>query len=63
MVTKVQRWGNSQGLRMSKQVLGDACISVGDAVDVVLRDGVIVIVPIKRKVQFTAAYFRYSKRL
>ena len=48
MVTKVQKWGNSQGLRLAKQVLEDACISVGDDVDVTAQNGVIVIVPIKR---------------
>ena len=45
MVTKVQKWGNSQGLRLSKQVLEDARISVGDKVDVVVHDGVIVVRP------------------
>ena len=48
MVTKVQKWGNSQGLRLAKQVLEEACISVGDSVDVSTRDGVIVIVPARR---------------
>lgn len=48
MVTKIQRWGNSQGLRLAKQVLEDAHISVGDDVDVITRDGLIVIAPTKR---------------
>jgi antitoxin MazE len=48
MVTKVQSWGNSQGLRLSKQVLADANVSVGDNVDVAVRDGVIVVTPVKR---------------
>lgn len=48
MVTKVQKWGNSQGLRLAKQVLEDAHISVGDDVNVTTRDGVIVISPVKR---------------
>jgi antitoxin MazE len=47
MVTKVQKWGNSQGLRLAKQVLEDAHISVGDDVDVTARDGTIVIARIK----------------
>lgn len=47
MVTKVQKWGNSQGLRLSKQLLDDAQISVGDEVDVAVRDGVIVVAPAK----------------
>lgn len=48
MVTKVQKWGNSQGLRIAKHVLEETCLSVGDDVDVRARDGVIVISPIKR---------------
>ena len=48
MVTKVQKWGNSQGLRLAKWVLEDAHISVGDEVDVTVREGTIVIAPIKR---------------
>jgi len=48
MVTKIQKWGNSQGLRLPKQVLEDARIAVGDDVDVTARDGVIVIAPARR---------------
>jgi antitoxin MazE len=48
MVTKVQKWGNSQGLRITRQVLENAHIAVGDDVDVTTRDGVIVISPVKR---------------
>ena len=48
MVTKIQRWGNSQGLRLARQVLDDARMAVGDDVDVAARDGMIVIVPVRR---------------
>ena len=48
MVTRVQKWGNSQGLRLAKQVLEEACIAVGDDVEVTVRDGMIVITPSKR---------------
>ena len=48
MVAKIQKWGNSQGLRLCKQVLEDARIAVGDPVDVAAHDGVIVIAPLKR---------------
>jgi len=48
MVTKIQKWGNSQGLRLAKQVLEDAHISVGDDVDVKARDGLIVVAPARR---------------
>jgi len=48
MLTKVQKWGNSQGLRLSRQILEDVQISVGEEVDVVVRDGTIVVAPVKR---------------
>jgi antitoxin MazE len=48
VITKVQKWGNSQGLRLSKQLLSDAEISVGDAVEVAVRDGAIVVAPVRR---------------
>jgi len=48
VITKVQKWGNSQGLRLSKQVLSDAEISVGDAVEVAVRDGAIVVARVRR---------------
>jgi len=51
MVTKVQKWGNSQGLRLAKQVLEETHISIGDPVDVSARDGVIVIAPIRKSVR------------
>ena len=45
MITRVQKWGNSQGLRLSKELLSDVRINVGDAVDVTVHDGTIVITP------------------
>jgi len=48
MVTKIQKWGNSQGLRLAKRVLEDARLAVGDDVDVTARDGLIVIAPTRR---------------
>jgi antitoxin MazE len=51
MVTKVQKWGNSQGLRLAKQILEETHISIGDPVDVSARDDVIVIAPIRRSVR------------
>lgn len=48
MVTRVQKWGNSQGLRLARQVLEGARIAVGDEVDVSARDGAIIITPARR---------------
>jgi antitoxin MazE len=55
MVTKVQRWGNSQGLRLTKQVLDTADIDVGDEVQVIPREGQILIKRLKRRRKFDLA--------
>lgn len=48
MSTKIQKWGNSQGIRLSKQLLSDADIDVGDAVDVVVHGGTLIVTPVRR---------------
>ncbi len=48
MHTKIQKWGNSQGLRLAKTVLEDAHLGVGDEVDVAVRDGIIVVAPARK---------------
>jgi antitoxin MazE len=48
MVTRIQKWGNSQGLRLPKQVLEEAHLSLGDDVDITVQGGLIVIAPARR---------------
>ena len=48
MVTKVQKWGNSQGLRVSKEMLDKAQISLGDEVQVSVRNGRIIVEPLTK---------------
>jgi antitoxin MazE len=43
MLAKVQRWGNSQGLRLSKQLLEQANIAVGEDIEVVAKEGQIIL--------------------
>ncbi len=43
MVSRVQKWGNSQGLRLSKQVLALADIAVGDDVEIIVDDRQILV--------------------
>ena len=47
MVTKVQKWGNSQGLRLPRHVLEETNIAVGDDVEITVRDGTIIVTPVK----------------
>ncbi|HKK99028.1 MAG TPA: AbrB/MazE/SpoVT family DNA-binding domain-containing protein [Desulfotignum sp.] len=48
MLTKIQKWGNSQGLRLAKNVLADAKLDIGDTVDISVKDGIMLITPAKR---------------
>lgn len=48
MLTKVQKWGNSQGLRVPKTLLEDAQMKVGDTVQVSVQNQRIIIEPVKQ---------------
>ena len=48
MVTKVQKWGNSQGLRFTKTLLDEARMNVGDEVKVSVRKGQIIVEPVTK---------------
>jgi len=43
MGAKIQKWGKSQGPRINSQVLKDAGISIGDEVDIAVREGFILV--------------------
>ena len=45
MKTRVQKWGNSQGLRFPRHILRKAHIAVGDEVEITSREGSIVVKP------------------
>jgi antitoxin MazE len=48
MLAKIQKWGNSQGLRLTKNLLADAQLGVGDEVDISVKDGVMIVTPAKK---------------
>ena len=48
MLTKVQKWGNSQGLRVTKALLEEAGIRIGDEVNVSAGRGRIIVEPVSR---------------
>ena len=47
MLTKIKKWGNSQGLRLPKNLLIDAQLGVGDDVDIRVKDGIMIVTPTK----------------
>jgi antitoxin MazE len=48
MVAKVQKWGNSQGLRLSKHILDLANIGVGDDVQIIIGKEQILVRKVSR---------------
>ena len=48
MLTRIQKWGNSQGVRFPAKVLEEAKVAVGDEVDITVEGGRIVVVPSQR---------------
>ena len=48
MLAKIQKWGNSQGLRLTKNLLTDAQLGVGDEVDISVKDGIMIVTPAKK---------------
>jgi antitoxin MazE len=48
MLAKIQKWGNSQGIRLKKSLLADAQIDVGDDVNIQVKDGTLIVTPEKR---------------
>ena len=48
MLAKVQKWGNSQGLRFSKAILEEARMNVGDEVRISVRGRKIIIEPVEK---------------
>ncbi len=48
IITKIQQWGNSQGLRISKALLAELGVETGDDVDIAVQNGALVITPVRR---------------
>jgi antitoxin MazE len=49
MITKLQKWGNSLGLRIPKSFAAEAQVEAGSTVDISVEDGGLVIRPVRRK--------------
>jgi antitoxin MazE len=49
MRSKLQKWGNSQGLRFVKHILEKAHLSIGDPVEIIAQNGMITIKTMRKK--------------
>lgn len=48
MIGRIQKWGNSQGVRITRAMLEQAGLAVGEEVDMVVDDGRILLTPLRR---------------
>ncbi len=48
MLTKIQKWGNSQGLRFPKTLLEEVDIRIGDEVNISVQAGKIIVEPVNK---------------
>lgn len=49
MLSKIQRWGNSQGVRLPKHILDDAQMHVGDDLEIIVKEGRIALKKIEKR--------------
>ena len=49
MRSQVSKWGNSQGIRISKKLLQSARISLNDEVEIKVHDNKLIIIPTANK--------------
>jgi len=49
MQTKVQKWGNSLGVRIPKSFAAEAHVEAGSTVDISVADGEIVVRPVRAR--------------
>lgn len=50
MTAKISRWGNSQGLRVPKDIMEVLHLHIGDDVDISIEEGKVIIKPIKKEI-------------
>lgn len=48
--TKIQRWGNSLGVRIPRAFAEEAGVRAGSEVDLSLRDGTLILRPARRRI-------------
>ncbi len=48
MIT-ISKWGNSQGIRIPKKYLEQLGLKVGEKVNIEIKDGKLIIIPLKTK--------------
>lgn len=50
MTAKISKWGNSQGLRVPKDIMESLQLHIGDNVNITIEDGKAIIEPIRQDI-------------
>lgn len=54
MNVAIAKWGNSLALRLPRHVLEEAKLEEGSPVDLIVRDGAVVVTPVRKKFKLDA---------
>ena len=49
MTATISKWGNSQGLRLPKDIIDALHIGIGDKINIFIKDNKVILEPIKRE--------------
>ena len=60
MYTTIQKWGNSQGIRLPKGILEMANLNENDTVKLKVEDGKVIIVPAKKHITLKERIAEYE---
>ena len=59
-VLRVQKWGNSQGIRLTKKILKDLGIDINDKIEISLNDGEIILRKVKKYIDLDDLFKDYK---
>ena len=59
-VLRVQKWGNSQGIRLPKKILKDLGIDINDKIEISLNDGEIILKKVKKYIDLDDLFKDYK---
>ena len=57
---RVQKWGNSQGIRLPKKILKDLGIDINDKIEISLNDGEIILRKVKKYIDLDDLFKDYK---
>lgn len=59
-VLRVQKWGNSQGIRLPKKILKDLGIDINDKIEISSNDGEIILRKVKKYIDLDDLFKDYK---